>query len=99
MLAPVDMHGLGPQCRIYVQRGSGNHNFPYLELLSRCPSHNDANNFDVPPLGSTRLYNIGALIIRIGFWGPLYYNYKKEPQTSIGNYVGPDGGVRSQESL
>ena len=24
-------------------------------------------------------YNIGALIIRIGFWGPLYYNYGKEP--------------------
>ena len=23
--------------------------------------------------------NIGALIIRIGFWGPLYYNYNKEP--------------------
>ena len=23
--------------------------------------------------------NIGALIIRIGFWGPLYYSYIKEP--------------------
>ena len=23
--------------------------------------------------------NIGALIIRIGFWGPLYYNCNKEP--------------------
>ena len=23
--------------------------------------------------------NTGALIIRIGFWGPLYYNYTKEP--------------------
>ena len=22
---------------------------------------------------------IGALIIRIGFWGPLYYDYNKEP--------------------
>ena len=22
---------------------------------------------------------LGALIIRIGFWGPLYYNYSKEP--------------------
>ena len=22
---------------------------------------------------------IGALIIRIGFWGPFYYTYKKEP--------------------
>ena len=34
-------------------------------------------------------YNVGALIIRIGFWGPLYYNYDKEPQNSIGNYLGP----------
>ena len=25
--------------------------------------------------------NIGALIIRIGFWGPLYYIYNKEPPT------------------
>ena len=23
--------------------------------------------------------NMGALIIRIGFWGPLYYTYNKEP--------------------
>ena len=23
--------------------------------------------------------NVGALIIRIGFWGPLYYIYDKEP--------------------
>ena len=23
--------------------------------------------------------NIGALISRIGFWGPLYYDYNKEP--------------------
>ena len=23
--------------------------------------------------------NIGALIIRIGFWGPLYYSYNKKP--------------------
>ena len=22
---------------------------------------------------------VGALISRIGFWGPLYYNYNKEP--------------------
>ena len=28
------------------------------------------------PLG---YYNIGALIIRIGFWGLLYYNHNKEP--------------------
>ena len=23
--------------------------------------------------------NVGALIFRIGFWGPLYYNSNKEP--------------------
>ena len=23
--------------------------------------------------------NIGALAIRIGFWGPLYFNYNKDP--------------------
>ena len=23
--------------------------------------------------------NVGALMIRIGFWGPVYYNYNKEP--------------------
>ena len=35
--------------------------------------------------------NIGALIIRIGFWGPVYYNHNKEPHksTSIGNYLRP----------
>ena len=33
---------------------------------------------------------IGALIIRMGFWGILYYNYNKEPApNSIGNYQGP----------
>ena len=31
----------------------------------------------------------GALIIKIGFWGPSYYTYNKEPQNSIGNYLGP----------
>ena len=35
-------------------------------------------------------YNIGALIIRIRCWGPLYYQYNKEPQNSIGNCLGPD---------
>ena len=28
---------------------------------------------------------IGAFIIRIGFGGPLYYSYIKDPQNSIGN--------------
>ena len=39
--------------------------------------------------------NVGALIIRIGFWGILYYRYNKEPQDSIGKHcpltIGPKG--------
>ena len=31
---------------------------------------------------------VGASIIRVGFWGPIYYNYNREPQDSIGNYYG-----------
>ena len=26
-----------------------------------------------------RFYNAGASIVLIGFWGPLYYTYSKEP--------------------
>ena len=33
-------------------------------------------------------YDIGASIIRIGFWGPLYYSCSN-PQTGAGNYQGP----------
>ena len=37
-----------------------------------------------------RLSNIGALIIRMGFLGPLYYNHNKEtPKNRIGNYLDP----------
>ena len=32
--------------------------------------------------------NTRALIIRIGFGGPLYYEYNKELQLCIGNYSG-----------
>ena len=32
--------------------------------------------FILPPAMS---HTIGALIMRIGFWGPVYYNYNKEP--------------------
>ena len=32
-----------------------------------------------PALKLTRNINVGALIIRIGLWGILYYNYNKEP--------------------
>ena len=38
--------------------------------------------------GCVQCSNIGALMIRIGFRGPLYYNYK-EPQNSVGNSFGP----------
>ena len=33
-------------------------------------------------------YDIGASIIRIGVWGPLYYSCSN-PQTGAGNYQGP----------
>ena len=35
--------------------------------------------------------NIGALEIRIGFWGPLYDNYNKEPlnKISVSNIKAP----------
>ena len=34
--------------------------------------------------------NVAAFIMRIGFWGPVCYNYNKEYQkNSIGNYLGP----------
>ena len=39
--------------------------------------------------------NVGALIIRTEFWGILYNNYNKEPQTSIGKYKGPCIGLWS----
>ena len=42
---------------------------------------------DVP---STAQQHRWALIIRIEFWGILYYTYNQEPpQNSIGNYLGP----------
>ena len=44
----------------------------------------------VPGLGADVATNavllIGAVIIRIGFWGPFYYTYNEEPQNSIGKY-------------
>ena len=30
-------------------------------------------------LGGLEVFNIEAVIIRIGFWGPLYHNDNKEP--------------------
>ena len=33
--------------------------------------------------------DVGAFIIRIRFWGILYYNYNKEPHNGIDNYSSP----------
>ena len=33
--------------------------------------------------------NIRALIILIGFWGPSYHNLVRNPQNTIGSYLGP----------
>ena len=46
-----------------------------------------------PPIlfgGSARGPHVRAFIIRIGFWGPLYYTsiYEWNPQNSIGKYLG-----------
>ena len=37
--------------------------------------------------------NIGALIIRTRFWGPLYYNRHEEPPKELGNYSRPYSNV------
>ena len=37
---------------------------------------------------SAQLGNIGALIIRMGFWGLLYLEPKNDPRNNIGNYLG-----------
>ena len=44
----------------------------------------------VPLLPALNETNTGALIIRIGCRGNVYYNHTiKEPQNSVGNYLGP----------
>ena len=40
-------------------------------------------------IGMGFLVYLGVSIIRIGFGGPLYYNYDRSPQNSIGNFFGP----------
>ena len=34
------------------------------------------------------MYCVGALIIGIGFWDILYYNYNREPPKTYSNYAG-----------
>ena len=31
------------------------------------------------PRPKSQIITVGALIIRIGFWGPVYYTYKRKP--------------------
>ena len=49
-----------------VASGTQGHNLPAITPDPTIPA-------------SEATQNIGALIIRIGCWGPLYYNYDKEP--------------------
>ena len=46
------------------------------ETICGKSSTNKTSNCQLP---STVNLNVGALMIRIGFWGPLYYNSNKEP--------------------
>ena len=43
----------------------------------------------VAPVSYYEVLNLGALVSRIGFWGPFYYNYNKDPQNSIDTYSSP----------
>ena len=36
-----------------------------------------------------KAHNVGALVIRIGCWDMLNCNFNKEPQNSLGKYLGP----------
>ena len=40
-------------------------------------------NLPLNPKPYYQVFNIGALIIRIGFGGPLYYSYNKEPPKPV----------------
>ena len=48
-----------------------------------------------PRLEACREANIGALIIRIGFGGPLYYKYNKEPPKIVLVYSTPNSSISS----
>ena len=50
--------------------------FVVFETLSLRPAPGLMN----PQVAMATISTIGALTIRIRFWGPLYYNYNKEPQ-------------------
>ena len=46
-------------------------------LYLRVPAH--GSHLQFKPTFPAMTGNIGVLIIRIGFWGILYYSYNKEP--------------------
>ena len=67
--------------------------FASAPVVEKKPDPNTSKTITAPKLGqwTLRSCTIGALIIRIGFWGIFYYIYNKEPPPhhSIGNYAGP----------
>ena len=54
------------------------------KLRAECKTHRVVVGLTVHHSSKT-----GALIIRIGFWGPLYYNYDREPPKPYSNHSGP----------
>ena len=57
----------------------------YFKTLTLKPIKSDTPNpikAYKPHCKSLKILTIGALIVRIGFWGPLCYKYKKEPPQS-----------------
>ena len=61
-----------------IQEGSGLHPKPLLKQMRRLH----------------RTYNVRLLIIRIGFWGRLYYKYNKESP----KYTKPEPSRKSLEA-
>ena len=66
-----------------------------LRVIISASAHRGKINFNEGPSVTridpsnkqlTQPRNLGALIIRIGFWGPEYYTYNTEPPKSIGDY-------------
>ena len=82
----LGVQGLGlPKCPNRNRNRS-----PALETLPYLQGTLDPNSYKTHKAAYFRLYHIGALIIRIGFWGPLHHSYDTEPlRFMIGNYFGP----------
>ena len=70
---------LGSRSRMYIL-----FLLPYMHLHYNIPK---PLRLDKAARFKLQMLNIGALIIGIGFWGPLYYIVLiRNPQNSIGNY-------------